>query len=577
MIFEARLCMGWINIFIAGILNNRSALILKDTMQIALAQINPIVGALVHNRKKIVDLIERARNKNVDLIVFPEMALCGYPPEDLLLFPSFIHAISTELQEIVAASKGITAIVGCVRESASRGEKGLRNSAAIIQNGALIGFQDKSLLPDYDVFSERRYFEPAACNKVWSLCNARVGITICEDIWQHAEAVEYSTYPKDPVLELKEQMPDILINLSASPYYMQRHQMRLRVCELVAKTLNCPVLFCNQVGGNDSLIFDGYSLYLDKGGNLIHYGKGFEEDFFIVDLEKQEKPCTLTLDPQKDLYQALVLGVRDYFFKQGFSKACFGLSGGIDSSVVACIAADALGKENILALILPSRYSSASSTTDATALSRSLGIASKEISIEEPFETFLGTLEPHFQGRVHDVTEENLQARIRGILLMAFANKFGYLVLGTGNKSEMAMGYATLYGDMCGGLGVINDVTKEQVYLLAKWINRDKEIIPLSVLSKPPSAELKFNQKDSDSLPEYPIIDSVLKEYIEEHQSPETIAKKQHLSEPLVKELVRKIHLNEYKRRQAPPGLRVTKKAFTVGHRFPIVQKWNIE
>lgn len=546
-------------------------------MRIALAQINPVVGALAQNKKKIIEWILRARSQKAELVVFPEMALCGYPPEDLLLLPSFIEAMNQELQEIIRETKGITAIVGCIRTNPYGGEKGLYNTAALIQDGELIGFQDKSLLPAYDVFSERRYFEPAARTDVWTLVNRRVAVTICEDIWQHAGAVEYSTYPKDPVLELKEQAPDFLINLSASPYYMKRHQTRMHVCAAAASTLNCPVLLCNQVGGNDSLIFDGYSLCLDKQGGLIRYGKGFEEELILVDLEKPHPLCTLNIDPEEDLYRALVLGVRDYFHKQGFVKACLGLSGGIDSSVVACIAAEALGHENVLALTLPSRYSSESSVQDSFQLSEQLGIACQEISIEAPFQCFLDTLEPHFQGLPLDATEENLQARIRGVILMAFSNKLGYLLLSTGNKSEMAMGYATLYGDMCGGLGVLNDVTKEQVYRLARWINREKEIIPQSVIEKPPSAELRPNQKDSDSLPDYPIVDLVLKEYVEEHRSPEMIAKTHHLPQTLVYELVRKIHLNEYKRRQAPPGLRVTKKAFTVGRRFPIVQKWNVE
>lgn len=547
------------------------------SMRIALAQINPVIGALTRNRKKIVEWIARAHSQKADLIIFPEMALCGYPPDDLLLLPSFLEAMKKELQEVIRASKGITVIVGFVRVNPYGGEKGLYNAAALIQDGELIGFQDKSLLPDYDVFSERRYFEPAARTDVWSLMNKRVAVTICEDIWQHAEAVEYSTYPKDPILELKEQAPDFLVNLSASPYYMRRHQTRLRVLSAAAKTLNCPVLFCNQVGGNDSLIFDGYSMCVDSQGALVQYGKGFEEDLILFDLEKAYTPCALTINPEEDLFRALVLGVRDYFHKLGFTKACLGLSGGVDSSVVACIAANALGPENILALTLPSRYSSESSIKDAYLLSERLGIAIKEISIEAPFQCFLDLLEPHFEGLSPDVTEENLQARVRAVILMAFSNKLGYLLLSTGNKSEMAMGYSTLYGDMCGGLSVLTDVTKEQVYLLARWINREREVIPSFVIERPPSAELRPNQKDSDSLPDYQIVDLVLKEYVEEHRSPEAIAKMHHLPLPLVKELVRKIHLNEYKRRQAPPGLRVTKKAFSVGRRFPIAQTWNME
>jgi len=545
-------------------------------MEVALAQINPTIGSLSENCKKILSYASQAHKLGASIIVFPEMALCGYPPEDLLLLPSFIKATEEELKKIIHASKGMTLIVGTVRENPSGGEKGLYNTAAIIHDGELVGFQDKTLLPDYDVFVERRYFEPATHTDVWNLSGKRVAITICEDIWQHAEAVEYTSYRRDPVQDLVSQAPDILINLSASPYYMQRHKMRLHVCQQVAKTVKCPVVICNQVGGNDSLIFDGYSMHINQAGQLVHYAKGFEEDLLLVDTEKNYPECHISTPPLEDLFKALVLGLRDYFHKLGFSRGCFGLSGGIDSSVVACIVKEALGSENILALTLPSRYSSKSSVTDSEILARNLGITLQELSIEKPFQSFLETLTPHFEGKKPDVTEENLQARIRGIILMAFSNKFGYLLLGSGNKSEMAMGYATLYGDMCGGLGVLSDVSKQQVYALARWINREKEVIPNTVLEKPPSAELRPDQKDSDSLPEYPIVDLVLVEYVEQHLSPEEIAETHHLSLQLVKDLVRKIHLSEYKRQQAPPGLRVTKRSFTVGRRFPIVQHWNM-
>lgn len=545
-------------------------------MKIALAQINPIIGALSVNSQKIIAHIDKARRLGADIVVFSEMALCGYPPKDLLLLPSFIEELTRTLKKIIVASSRITVIVGTVRENPSGGEKGLYNTAAIIENEELIGFQDKALLPDYDVFNERRYFEPAARTDVWSLSSKRVGVTICEDIWQHAKAVEYTTYQRDPVLELARQAPDFVINLSASPYYVRRHETRLLVCSRTAKTLNCPVLFCNQVGGNDSLIFDGYSMHLDPSGELVQYAKGFEEDLLLVDLDETLSPCSLKTIPVEDLYKALVLGLRDYFRKQGFSRACFGLSGGIDSSVVAYIAKEALGAENVLALILPSRYTSEESTHDAEDLAGRLGIKTHVLSIEKPFATYLEILSPFFKGLPPDTTEENLQARIRGMILMAFSNKFGYIVLGTGNKSEMAMGYATLYGDMCGGIGVLNDVSKEYVYKLARWINRESEVIPWNILEKPPSAELKPNQKDSDALPEYTIVDLVLTEYVEEHRSPQEIAKLHRLPLELVKELVRKIHLNEYKRHQAAPGLRVTKRSFTVGRHFPIVQHWNL-
>lgn len=546
-------------------------------MKIALAQINPIIGALDVNQKKIVSMIEKARREGAGFVVFPEMAVTGYPPEDLLLLPSFIQGVTQSIKKIIEASRGIAVFVGCVRENPDGDEKRLYNSAALIEDGELIGFQDKILLPDYDVFSERRYFEPGSHINTWDIGGKIVAVTICEDIWQHTGSVEYTSYRRDPIEELKSQKPDLLLNLSASPYYMHRQKTRLHVCRSVAQTLNCPVLYCNQVGGNDSLIFDGYSLCVDAEGTIFSYAKAFEEDLLIVDLDAKHKPLLIPSEPIQELFQALVLGVRDYFYKLGWKKACLGLSGGVDSALVAVIAQEALGKENVLAITLPSRFSSPEGLADARTLASTLGISFQELSIEKPFEAFLDTLAPSFHGLSVDTTEENLQARIRGTLLMAFSNKFGYLLLTTGNKSEMAMGYTTLYGDMCGGLGVLGDVTKEQVYALSHYINQSQEIIPLTTIERPPSAELRPNQKDTDALPPYSIVDRVLQDYVEEHISPEEIAHRHHFPLDLVKELVRKIHQSEYKRRQAPPCLRVTKKAFTVGRRFPIVQHWNMK
>lgn len=539
-------------------------------MRILLAQINPTIGDLIGNTEKILYGISRAKELKADLVVFPELCVCGYPPDDFLLLHHFISAIKQPLAKIQEESKGITVIVGTPREEKKR----LYNSAAVFSDGELLGFQDKSLLPTYDVFDEHRYFTPATSLNVWELCGKRVGITICEDIWQHSGLLHEATYTFDPIAELKSSKPDFLINISASPYSVSKFPRRIKVCSKAAESLHCPVLFCNQVGSNDGIIFGGHSAYLGSDGKLLQCAKGFEEDYMLVDLSQKLAPLKYEENPTESLYHALVLGLRDYFRKSGFSRACLGLSGGIDSALVACIAVDALGKENVLGITMPSRYSSEGSVIDAKALVNSLGIKCQDIPIEKPFQSFLDLLSPYFEGKPVDATEENLQARIRGMILMAISNKHGYIVLSTGNKSELAMGYATLYGDMCGGLGVISDVSKRQVYALSRWINRDKEIIPWNTINKEPSAELRPNQKDSDSLPPYDIIDNVLTGYVEEHLSPVEIAKKHHYPLELVLDLIRRIHRNEYKRRQSAPGLRVTEKAFSVGRRFPIVQRW---
>jgi len=544
-------------------------------MKVLVVQLNLTIGSLSENTKKIIEAIARARKKGVDVVLFPELAICGYPPEDFLFHKNFLESMEDCLQEIVKASTGLMVVVGCVRKNLGKGEKPLFNSAAIIQDGKLIGYQDKWLLPTYDVFDERRYFEPGSMMDVWKYKDKKIGIIICEDIWQHAGYVGYTNYHRDPVEEIKKFEPDLLLNLSASPYQYQKPDTRVKVCSAAAKTLNCPVVLCCQVGGNDELVFDGYSVYVDKEGNLSQLGQGFKEDEMIVDLEHGPVSCPLSYDPLADLYSALVLGVRDYFYKSGFTKGCLGLSGGIDSALVACIAVDALGKENVLGIAMPSRYSSESSLTDARSLAKNLGISYDEVSIEKPFQAFLDLLQPHFLGKEPDITEENEQARIRGTILMAFSNKLGYVVLSTGNKSEMAMGYCTLYGDMCGGLSVIADVTKNQVYALARYVNRCKEVIPVSTIEKPPSAELRPNQKDTDSLPEYDVVDKVLKSYVEDYLSAQEIANLHSIPFAIVEDLIKKIHRSEYKRRQSAPAIRVSRKAFRAGRKYPIVQGWS--
>lgn len=543
-------------------------------MRILVAQLNPIIGDLKGNTQKIIDTLERARLKEIDMVLFPELTICGYPPGDLLHHPSFIDTMEKCLDKIVQHSSKVMAFVGLVRRNMNSGERPLLNSAAIIHDGKLIGYYDKCLLPNYDVFDERRYFEPGHSCKVIDFKGIKIGVIICEDIWQHAGFVGGTRYARDPIVDLIPHQIDILLNLSASPYQFQKPDRRVQVCAKASKTLKCPVLLCCQVGGNDQIVFDGYSVYVDAEGKLRQLGAGFSEDDMIVDLEAPACPCPFEYDPMHDLYHALVLGVRDYFHKQGFKKGLVGVSGGIDSALVACIAVEALGKENVLGINMPSRYSSQESVTDAEKLAQNLDISLKKISIEAPFEDYLKMLEPYFEGKGSDTTEENLQARIRGMILMGLSNKLGYIVMSTGNKSEMALGYCTLYGDMCGGLSVIGDVTKTQVYKLAHWINREKEIIPISTIEKPPSAELRPNQKDTDSLPDYAIVDTVLQSYVEDYLSPQQISQKHGISIELTLDLIHRIHAAEYKRRQSAPLIRVSKKAFSVGRRYPIVQGW---
>ncbi|NGX38705.1 MAG: Glutamine-dependent NAD(+) synthetase [Chlamydiae bacterium] len=541
-------------------------------MRICVAQLNPIIGDLKGNTEKILRAIEKAREQKGDIILFSELTICGYAPEDLLLHEDFIAANEECLKEIVKASAHLCVIVGLVRHNPGKG-KPLLNSAAVICDGQILGYYDKRLLPTYDVFDERRYFEPGKEVKTFEIKGKKIGVIICEDIWEHSGYVE-TPYKHDPVVDLLQEKPDLLLNLSASPYQFDKPDVRVEVCAKAGQTLNCPVILCCQVGGNDELIFDGYSVCVDAQGNLRQLGKGFEEDFFTVDLDSPICNVPFQYDPTNDLFKALVLGVHDYFTKLGFTQGCLGLSGGIDSALVACIAAEALGPENVLAISMPSRYSSEGSKRDAEILAKNLNLPFKTISIEEPFDDYLALLEPHFEGKEPDVTEENLQARIRGMILMAISNKHGYIVLSTGNKSEMGLGYCTLYGDMCGGLSVIGDVLKTQVYELCRWINREKEIIPWSIIERPPSAELRPDQKDLDALPEYDIVDKVMKGYVEDHLSAAVIAERFNIDRAIVDDLVHRLHRAEYKRRQAPPLIRVSKKAFSVGRRFPIVQGW---
>ena len=543
-------------------------------MKIFVAQLDMTVGDFKGNGEKIIRSLERARELKCDVVLTSEMALCGYPPEDLLLHHAFIEEMAESLNEVIAHTQGLAAVIGCARKNPRVGVKHLLNSAVVAQDGAIVGIYDKWLLPTYDVFSESRYFDAGSEVGVWTVNGKRIGITICEDVWQHGGFVTETRYKRDPVEEMIGQNVDVMLNLSASPYHSAKPETRIQVCAEAAKSLKCPVILCGQVGANDQLVFDGYSVCVDAEGELRGLGKGFREDEMVIDLECLPPKRNLDYDPMENLHDALVLGVRDYFEKHGFTKGCLGLSGGIDSAVTAMIATEALGKKNVLGITMPSEYSSKGSIKDSERLAKNLGIKFQQVPIKRPFSSMVDLLGPYFKERPEDVTEENLQARIRGMILMAFSNKLGYVVLSTGNKSEMALGYATLYGDMCGGLGVISDVSKTKVYSLARWINRKKEVIPNETIEKPPSAELRPDQQDSDTLPDYGIVDAVLEGYVEEHLSITEICEKYHLSRALVQDLVRRIYDAEYKRRQGAPGLRVTKRAFSVGRRYPIVHKW---
>lgn len=544
-------------------------------MKILAAQINPIIGDIEGNLRLILDGISRARELDADLVVFPELSLSGYPPEDLLLDASFIDALEKKLETIAFETKGMMAIVGLPRWNRSGVEKPLWNSAAIFQDGNLLGFHDKQLLPTYDVFDERRYFEPGEKISIFKHLGKNIAVTICEDLWQHSRMVGYTNYRTDPVLSLEEKEIDLIVNLSASPYYYQRCSMRIEAFSAVSRDLHVPTIVCNQVGANDQQVFDGHSFYLNHDGDVAQMARGFEQDELLVDLDLRTSPQAPLKEDIGDLYQALVLGIRDYFYKQGFRKAVLGLSGGIDSAVVACLAKEALGAQSVLTLSLPSRFSSPESYSDAEILARRLGIVFKKVSIEPIFEATLQTMEPLFAKRPWNVAEENMQARIRGQILMAMTNKFGGLLLSTGNKSEMSMGYMTIYGDMCGGLAPLSDVSKTRVYELARYINRGHSVIPQSIFERIPSPELKANETYLDTLPSYDILDPIMEDYIEKRLSVETIAKNRKQPVSFVENLVKRMHQAEFKRRQAPIGIRVTEKAFSKGRNVPIVQHWH--
>jgi NAD+ synthase (glutamine-hydrolysing) len=542
-------------------------------MNIGIGQINTTIGDFDGNRRKIVEAARRGVEAGADLVVFPEMSLCGYPPNDLLDHDAFAQESLKSLRRLQhEAPAGVAIAVGYVDRNRAAAGKPLTNSVAVIVDGEILHTQAKTLLPTYDVFDETRYFEPAATRKVFSFRGVRIGVAICEDIWWETEAAPGTRYPVDPVADLLDAGAEILIAPSASPYYAGKVHVRQRLISRISRSSGVPVIYVNMVGGNDSLIFDGQSIVTDRSGALVHRAAAFEEDFSVVDTEAARPPVSLDMNRYEEIRQALVLGIRDYLAKTGFTSVHLGLSGGIDSALVAVLAAEAIGAGKVSAFGLPSRYSSAGSVDDAKRLCENLGVSYRVLPIEGPFAALLGALEGEFAGTSPDLTEENIQARIRGILLMAYSNKFGSLLLTTGNKSELAVGYCTLYGDMCGSLAVIGDLFKTEVYGLCRHINSNGEIIPEPIITKPPSAELRPDQKDSDSLPEYDVLDKVLERYVLGNRTSAEIEAEGYPGE-LVRRVITLVGRAEYKRRQAPPVLKVSPRAFGTGRRMPIARR----
>lgn len=547
-------------------------------MKIAMAQINPTVGDLSGNAELMTRFIHQAGAAGAELVVFPELAVTGYPPRDLLCRKEFLNAVDAVMaSRILPACREVAAVVG----APVRGEDGsLYNTALLLETGQIKARAQKSLLPDYDVFDETRYFRPARDRQVIRWRGLGLGLTICEDIWNDKDVWNRMLYEIDPVDDLVAAGADLIINISASPYHLGKYMIRQNMLNNLVRKYERGILYVNQVGANDDLVFDGSSLALDVSGRVIARAGSFREDLVVVELSDIMRSNSILATPENIelpegaawLHDALVLGIRDYLRKTGFSRAVVGLSGGIDSAVTCALAVKALGPGGVLGVAMPSRYSSPGSLADARELAANLGIEYREIPIETIFTTYLGVFNQGMQSS-QDLAEENVQARIRGNILMFISNREGHMVLTTGNKSEMAVGYCTLYGDMCGSLAVLADVSKTNVYHLARYINRTEELIPSSTVTKAPSAELRPDQKDSDSLPPYDILDSILHDYIEEGRGPGEIAAI-NCGLDMIKDIVNKVDRAEYKRTQAPPGLRVTTKAFGPGRRMPLARGW---
>ena len=544
-------------------------------MKIAIAQINPTVGDFTGNLEKIVAASRRAAELGARLTVFSELAICGYPPADFLEKPGFLARCQSAVDELSAVTSELkTAVLaGVALPAVGDSGKPAVNAAVLLDGGKLLLEQHKRLLPFYDVFDEQRYFDAARSQQVVELDGTRLAVTICEDAWNDKNFWPRRLYAVDPMEELMRQHPDVHINLSSSPFWHGKRAVRRRMLAAIARRDGVPVLISNQVGGNDSLIFDGSSFALNARGDLIAQCASFEEDLVLLDPFESQPIEAPEDDDTEAAYRALVLGTRDYVRKCGFRKVLVGLSGGIDSALVAAVATEALGAENVTCVGMPSPYSSSGSIDDSRQLAANLGIRFEVIGISDLFAGFTHTLAPLFEGTKPDTTEENIQPRIRGTLLMALSNKFSALVLTTGNKSEMAVGYCTLYGDMVGALAVIGDLVKTRVYAVCRWLNREREVIPWPILEKPPSAELCPGQKDTDSLPPYEVLDPIVEAYVERYETPERIAEANGYPLALVKQVVRLVERSEYKRQQAAPVLKVTPKSFGMGRRFPIAVK----
>jgi NAD+ synthase/NAD+ synthase (glutamine-hydrolysing) len=543
-------------------------------VKIALGQINPTVGDFASNSAKIINFSARAKSAGAGMVVFPELAVCGYPPRDLVERASFVVHNREAAEHIAAETRGIAVICGLVTPAQADTGKSVMNSAALLMDGAIKFVQSKMLLPTYDVFDEVRNFAPARCQTLFPFCGKQMALTICEDAWNDKHFWPRRLYSIDPVETLVQAGGNFVLNISASPFWAGKRELRREMLATIARNDNVPVAFVNQVGGNDSLVFDGSSMVFDREGNVIAQGKSFDEDLIFFDSDALTGEMHEQIEGSEDsVYAALVLGTRDYMRKCGFRQAIIGLSGGIDSALTAAIAVEAVGADNVVGVGMPGPYSSEGSVSDARELAANLGIRFEVLQISEIFEAFKKTLCGVFMKYPEDVTEENIQSRIRGSLLMALSNKFGALVLSTGNKSELGVGYCTLYGDMAGGLAVINDVPKTLVYRLSRYVNSRRPVIPETTLEKPPSAELRPGQMDSDSLPPYEVLDAILEDYVEDAHSAEQIARERGFDLELVKSVIRMVERNEYKRQQAAPGIKISPKAFGYGRRFPIAAK----